>query len=100
MSTRKKNVAQEAAWLTVSNHDVVSGINKNRLAQGEGDVTRNDGRVDSGIELRKWRLGESSDEFLDISYALCGSSCTSRSLAIPERQICSEISHVVHETIS
>ncbi len=76
--------------LLFSDHNVVGGIHENRLAQGKSDIARNDRRVHRGVEVRERRLGESSDEFLDVSDALRSRCGASRSFPIPERQVFSQ----------
>lgn len=65
----------------------MSCIHVNRLVQGEKYITAGDGRVNSCIELGNPGLGESRDQFLDITNAHCAGRGISGSEGIPKLKV-------------
>jgi len=66
----------------------VGSIDVDRLVEREECLTRNDGAIYRGIEIRDACPSEAGDKFGDVTDTLCSNSGVSRPIAVPELKVC------------
>ena len=73
--------------LTSCDDRIVASIDIDRLVEWEECITRYDGAVHRGIEVRDACPSKAGDKFGDVTDALCSNSGVSRPIAVPELKV-------------
>lgn len=77
--------------LTSCDDRIVGSIDVDWLVEREEGLTRNDGAIHRGIEIRDACSSEAGDKFGDVTDTLYSDSGVSRPITVPELKVCAGV---------